>query len=113
MLTIVTTNRACSHRSRRPPAPPLRVDGASRTHYRLVSGQPRRSRLIGFPIRRLVGFPIRRRIRSSPALVHAADCRNQWTEDENTALEHAFELARTGVEIALGLPDAHWVLSYV
>jgi hypothetical protein len=45
--------------------------------------------------------------------VHAADCRNQWTEDENKALEHAVELARTGVEIALGLPDAHWVLSYV
>ena len=45
--------------------------------------------------------------------MHAADCRNQWTEDENTALEHAVELARTGVEIALGLPDAHWVLGYV
>jgi tetratricopeptide (TPR) repeat protein len=47
------------------------------------------------------------------ALVHAADYRNQWTQDGDAALDRALELALTSLEMEPSLPEAHWVLAYV
>jgi TolB-like protein/Tfp pilus assembly protein PilF len=47
------------------------------------------------------------------ALTHAADYRNQWTEDGAAALERAFELARTAREINPDIRETYWVLAFV
>lgn len=47
------------------------------------------------------------------ALTHAADYRNQWTEDGAAALERAFELARTAREINPDIRETYWALAFI
>ncbi|MDQ3447330.1 MAG: winged helix-turn-helix domain-containing protein [Pseudomonadota bacterium] len=47
------------------------------------------------------------------ALTHAADYRNQWTDNRAQALARAGELAKAAFEIDPELPEAYWVLGYV
>lgn len=47
------------------------------------------------------------------ALTYAADYRNQWTGDGAAALDRAFELARTALQINPDIPDTYWVLAFV
>jgi DNA-binding winged helix-turn-helix (wHTH) protein/TolB-like protein len=47
------------------------------------------------------------------ALTHAADYRNQWTEQAPQALARAAELAETAFGINPDIPEVHWVLAYV
>lgn len=46
------------------------------------------------------------------ALTYAADYRNQWTRDTTTALDRAFEMARTAHQINPDIPETYWVLAY-
>ena len=50
---------------------------------------------------------------SGLALTYAADYRNRWTRDGASALERAFELARTANEINPDVPETYWALAYV
>jgi DNA-binding winged helix-turn-helix (wHTH) protein/TolB-like protein/Flp pilus assembly protein TadD len=50
---------------------------------------------------------------SGLALTYAADYRNRWTADSASALDRAFELARTANEINPDVPETHWALAYV
>ena len=47
------------------------------------------------------------------ALTHAADYRNQWTEDGGGALDRAFEMARTAHQINPDIRETYWVLAFV
>lgn len=47
------------------------------------------------------------------ALTHAADYRNQWTDDGHAALDRAFGLARTAYEINPDIAESYWVLAFV
>jgi DNA-binding winged helix-turn-helix (wHTH) protein/TolB-like protein/Tfp pilus assembly protein PilF len=47
------------------------------------------------------------------ALTHAADYRNQWTDNAPRALARALELAETAFRIDPEIPEVQWVLAYV
>ena len=47
------------------------------------------------------------------ALTHAADFRNQWTDNAPQALARALELAETAFRIDPEILEVHWVLAYV
>ena len=47
------------------------------------------------------------------AMTYAADYRNQWVEDRATALDRAFELARTAYQIEPDTPETYWLLAFV
>lgn len=47
------------------------------------------------------------------ALTHAADFRNGWTQDPDSALDRALAMAETALEIQPNLPEQHWVIGYV
>ncbi|RMH47405.1 MAG: hypothetical protein D6688_03575 [Alphaproteobacteria bacterium] len=47
------------------------------------------------------------------ALTLAADYRNGWAEDPQSALEDALRMAQTALQIAPDLPEQHWVVGYV
>jgi TolB-like protein/DNA-binding winged helix-turn-helix (wHTH) protein/Tfp pilus assembly protein PilF len=47
------------------------------------------------------------------ALTYAADYRNQWSKDSAAALDRAFELARTALQINPDVPETYWALAYV
>ena len=47
------------------------------------------------------------------ALSYAAEYRNGWVEDGDTALENAMKFAQTAVGISPDLPEQHWVIGYV
>jgi TolB-like protein/cytochrome c-type biogenesis protein CcmH/NrfG len=50
---------------------------------------------------------------SGLALTYAADYRNAWISDGASALDRAFELARTASEINPDVPETYWALAYV
>jgi len=50
---------------------------------------------------------------SGLALTHAADYRNRWAADGRAALDRAFGLARTAIEINPDVPETYWALAYV
>ncbi len=47
------------------------------------------------------------------ALSFAADFRNQWTDNPNLALEQAYKMAESALQIDSEIPEIHWVLGYV
>jgi TolB-like protein len=47
------------------------------------------------------------------ALSHAADYRNQWSEDGGASLSRAREMADTALHIDPEIPQTYWVLGYV
>jgi tetratricopeptide (TPR) repeat protein len=47
------------------------------------------------------------------ALSYAADFRNQWVQDGDTALQRANAMARTALEIDPEIPEVYWTLAYV
>ena len=47
------------------------------------------------------------------AMAYAADYRNHWVEDRATALDRAFELARTAHQIDPDIPETYWLLAFV
>ncbi len=47
------------------------------------------------------------------ALSHAADYRNQWSENLPNSLKRAKELAETALGIQSDIPHLHWVMAYV
>jgi tetratricopeptide (TPR) repeat protein len=47
------------------------------------------------------------------ALIHAADYRNQWSDDGEASLNDAVRFAGTALEIDPLLPEAHWAMAYV
>ena len=47
------------------------------------------------------------------ALSYAADYRNQWVDDGETALQHAVNMAETAQQIDPDIPEVYWVLGYV
>ena len=47
------------------------------------------------------------------ALTHAADYRNQWTDNRAQSLSRAGAFAKTALEIDPDLPEVYWVLGYV
>ena len=47
------------------------------------------------------------------ALSYAADYRNGWVSDGDTALESAMRYAETAIGISPDLPEQHWVIGYV
>jgi len=47
------------------------------------------------------------------ALTYAAEYRNQWSAESAVALDRAFELARTALQINPDVPETYWALAYV
>lgn len=47
------------------------------------------------------------------SMTYTADYRNQWVADPATALDRAFELARTAHQIDPDTPETYWLLAFV
>lgn len=57
--------------------------------------------------------PMFARAYAGMALSHAADYRNQWSDDLSYSLKRARELAKTALGIQSDIPHLYWVLAYV
>ena len=47
------------------------------------------------------------------SMTYTADYRNQWVGDPVTALDRAFDLARTAYQIDPDIPETYWLLAFV
>ncbi len=53
------------------------------------------------------------RAQAGLAMTYVADYRNQWATDSVAALDRAFDLARTALQIDPDLPETYWALAMV
>jgi DNA-binding winged helix-turn-helix (wHTH) protein/TolB-like protein len=79
----------------------------------LVRGQAENDHARDLYLRAITLDPTFARAYGGLALTYAADYRNQWVRDGDTALARALDLARTALQIDPTHPEIYWTLAYV